>query len=247
MTDPALLEVIECCQRLERLAARFYSRQAAGAVEDGARRFWREVAADEGQHLRHWEALLATARDSTLPAVLDDAPATAAALRELEAEAERLTVAADDTPPAGAGEAALRLELAMLHPAFALLLHFAESDSAETAAATAYERHLRRFAGPDFPGGGAALRLVQAAVLDLWARNRELARQAREIRALRRCIPACAACHKVRGADGVWQTLGAYVEANAGVAFSHGLCPSCAAAALRDFEAGRRQGQPPPG
>lgn len=70
------------------------------------------------------------------------------------------------------------------------------------------------------------LRLV-GVQLQLRERVRELEEsQARE-QALRRLLPICAYCRKIRDDRNYWQMLEHYVAETAGVQFSHGVCPDC--------------------
>ena len=56
--------------------------------------------------------------------------------------------------------------------------------------------------------------------LDLTLKN------ARELEGL---LPVCAWCKKVRNEEGSWQELGASPQPRIKAAFSHGICPECAA------------------
>jgi hypothetical protein len=49
-----------------------------------------------------------------------------------------------------------------------------------------------------------------------------------ELSALRRLLPICASCKKVRDDHDYWQTVERYFAANLNVDFSHGICPDCA-------------------
>lgn len=63
--------------------------------------------------------------------------------------------------------------------------------------------------------------------LQLRERVRDLeASQDRE-RTLRRLLPICAYCRKIRDDHNYWQMLEHYVSETAGVQFSHGVCPDC--------------------
>jgi hypothetical protein len=55
--------------------------------------------------------------------------------------------------------------------------------------------------------------------------QRQKARE--EILRLRRFIPMCASCHKIRDDQGFWSALEQYVETHSKVLFSHSLCPPC--------------------
>lgn len=48
-----------------------------------------------------------------------------------------------------------------------------------------------------------------------------------EIFALRRILPICACCHKVRDDKDYWQDVEAYLQKNTKLTFSHGICPQC--------------------
>lgn len=48
-----------------------------------------------------------------------------------------------------------------------------------------------------------------------------------ELTELRRLIPMCAVCKKVRTDDNYWVQLESYLSRHWEVAFSHGLCPEC--------------------
>jgi hypothetical protein len=49
-----------------------------------------------------------------------------------------------------------------------------------------------------------------------------------ELSTLRRLLPICASCKKVRDDQDYWQTVERYFTANLNVDFSHGICPDCA-------------------
>ncbi|MCP3889846.1 MAG: hypothetical protein GY702_13375 [Desulfobulbaceae bacterium] len=48
-----------------------------------------------------------------------------------------------------------------------------------------------------------------------------------EIVELRRLIPICANCKKVRDDNNYWQEVEKYLDEHTGVQFSHGICPEC--------------------
>lgn len=49
-----------------------------------------------------------------------------------------------------------------------------------------------------------------------------------EVSALRRLIPICSFCKRVRRDDQVYEQIEAYVTRHSSVKFSHGICPECA-------------------
>jgi nitrogen fixation/metabolism regulation signal transduction histidine kinase len=48
-----------------------------------------------------------------------------------------------------------------------------------------------------------------------------------ELVALRRLIPICAGCKKIRNDSDYWESVEAYMAAEFQMTFSHGLCPDC--------------------
>jgi len=63
----------------------------------------------------------------------------------------------------------------------------------------------------------------------------ELTQALAQIKTLRDLLPICCACKKIRNDKGYWQQLESYISENAGVAFSHGLCPECAGSLYPDL------------
>ncbi len=56
-----------------------------------------------------------------------------------------------------------------------------------------------------------------------------------ELVALRRILPICAHCHKVRGDAKYWQDVESYCRRELAVDFSHGICPECLAQHYPDY------------
>jgi methyl-accepting chemotaxis protein len=71
------------------------------------------------------------------------------------------------------------------------------------------------------------LRVIQRTQ-ELTASNEELKQALDNVKKLRRLLPLCAWCKKMRNDNGYWTELERYVEKEAGVKFSHGICPDCA-------------------
>lgn len=68
-------------------------------------------------------------------------------------------------------------------------------------------------------------RVTGVAVMTRNVTGRRLAEQ--EAEALRRLVPVCSWCHRVRDEEGEWQDLESYVEKKSGSHVSHGMCPEC--------------------
>ncbi|MGB8169734.1 MAG: response regulator [Chthoniobacteraceae bacterium] len=54
-----------------------------------------------------------------------------------------------------------------------------------------------------------------------------------EVRQLKRLLPICMYCKKVRDDGDYWQEIDAYIHTQTGTDFSHGICPSCMELALK--------------
>jgi phosphoserine phosphatase RsbU/P len=55
----------------------------------------------------------------------------------------------------------------------------------------------------------------------------ELERAVDEVRQLKRLLPICMYCKKVRDDGDYWQEIETYIHAQTGTDFSHGICPEC--------------------
>jgi AmiR/NasT family two-component response regulator len=47
------------------------------------------------------------------------------------------------------------------------------------------------------------------------------------VKTLRRLLPICASCKKIRNDQGYWHMVEDYLSAHSDLVFSHGLCPDC--------------------
>jgi len=59
-------------------------------------------------------------------------------------------------------------------------------------------------------------------------RAQELEAALNEVKQLKRLIPICSHCKKIRDDNGYWNLLEEYFHENAEIDFSHGICPDCA-------------------
>jgi len=62
---------------------------------------------------------------------------------------------------------------------------------------------------------------------ELLVRTQELEQALGEVKVLRRLIPICANCKRVRTDAGDWQQLEEYIQDHSEVEFSHGVCQAC--------------------
>jgi GAF domain-containing protein len=80
------------------------------------------------------------------------------------------------------------------------------------------------------------------AQLELRRSNRDLAKALLEqqaaldqIRRLQSLLPMCSYCRRVRDEREEWRTIEEYIEHLGEVRLSHGICPTCYAAAAKEF------------
>jgi hypothetical protein len=59
-----------------------------------------------------------------------------------------------------------------------------------------------------------------------------LAEALAQVKLLKRLLPICAHCKRVRDDSGYWTELENYVRLNTETEFTHGICPSCSEAVL---------------
>ncbi len=57
--------------------------------------------------------------------------------------------------------------------------------------------------------------------------NKRLVEYVEEIKALRKLMPICATCKKVRDDKGFWEEVDVYLGRYLGTSFTHGICPEC--------------------
>jgi sigma-B regulation protein RsbU (phosphoserine phosphatase) len=62
---------------------------------------------------------------------------------------------------------------------------------------------------------------------ELLLRTQELERALLEVKVLRKFIPICAHCKRVRTDTGDWQRLEEYIQHHSEAEFSHGICQAC--------------------
>ncbi len=70
--------------------------------------------------------------------------------------------------------------------------------------------------------------------------NRELREATETIRTLKKLIPICAGCKKIRDDLGYWHQLESFLHTHADFNFTHGLCPTCAQKTVKELEAFKR-------
>lgn len=77
---------------------------------------------------------------------------------------------------------------------------------------------------------------------NLASRITELEENAIRMRQLKRLLPICMYCKKIRDDTDYWQEIEVYIRDHTGTDFSHGICPICVASELAVLEARKLAG-----
>ena len=57
-----------------------------------------------------------------------------------------------------------------------------------------------------------------------------------EIVTLKRLLPICASCKKIRNDDGYWEAVADYLRKNTDLDFTHSICPECTQKLYSEFD-----------
>ena len=80
------------------------------------------------------------------------------------------------------------------------------------------------------------LSMLLGTCADALAVARKTADLTKQINTLSGLLPICAWCKKVRDDQGYWKQIESYVESRTEAVFSHGVCPDCARAYLKELK-----------
>jgi hypothetical protein len=96
---------------------------------------------------------------------------------------------------------------------------------------TLFEIYIRGLLFIVFAGFGivvakivAKLRLSEEEKIQTIAK---LQKAQKEIAVLRKIVPICASCKKIRDNDNAWHQIEGYIRDHSDIEFTHGLCPDC--------------------
>jgi diguanylate cyclase (GGDEF)-like protein len=143
--EDQVLSIVGLCLSLDSLAADIYMRISASCATEDLRSFWREMADEEREHANLWERVLSAGRRQRLPPIFDDPEAVRESLQGVMSRVRDICQQWESSKSISHPFVlACRLELSMLHPAFATLFYFARA-MLDTDFYTAYETHLNRF------------------------------------------------------------------------------------------------------
>lgn len=181
MGSDILQEILESCLSLEKKAAAIFRAFAAHASRDDARSFWETVAAETNHHSALYERLNAPlAEGGTVPLVIYKPAETREELEMIERNIDEQFELYQAAPTSEAAcLLGFRLQLYLLHPAFASLCRMTKDVTGEDANDLGYGRYLRRFIDGIGTCGMATAEseLLGEALFRLWNEARQLAVQ----------------------------------------------------------------------
>lgn len=180
MADDILHEIIDACLSMERKAAEIFRIFAAHAERDDARRFWETVATETRHHSALFERLRPSEGGEAVPLIVYKPAETREELEMIGRSIDEQLARYQESPtPEAACLLGFRLQLFLLHPAFASLCRMTKDVTGEDANDTGYGIYLRRFIDGVGACGlaSAETELLGEALFRLWNEARQLAAQ----------------------------------------------------------------------
>ena len=149
MTDETLLEIIDTCLTIDRMAWTIYSRLEKAFSGHEVGRFWADMAREEQTHVAFWESLGEFARKEFLPQMFQDSSVVLEGLRHSVDAVTRLDSQCEACADVNmAFILAYRLEFVLMHPAFETLFRFANDSNLPLGLENPeqeYDSHIQRF------------------------------------------------------------------------------------------------------
>ena len=225
-----LRKIFNLCHSIELAAEEAYFKISDHTEADEFKLFWLDISQDEKRHASYWEQLIELQKKGSVNNPFDNPKLVADELNSMKAKIEEVI----DNEHLNSDFSdlilwAYQIEHHMLHPAFAIFYRVLATDSGDISPEEDYQNHINKFAQmvKKHLNDKPELILVGEILSSIWQRNRELANQFYQIKALRGLIPICANCKQVRNDEGYWEQIESYIERNSDTTFTHGICPEC--------------------
>jgi len=230
MAESVLTEIIQQSIKLEGSAMQAYNTLAGQNPEGPLREFWKDMAAQEWSHVSYWKTLLQLAEERKIRNIFDDPEKILSDLMSLQTRVDELLEDCRENPDLiSSFLLAYRLEIFVMHPAFAAMFYIMRGQTGDKSPVDNYEAHIDGLfdAMQRFGALRPELQMIAELARKLWMFNLDQARQLADIMSLRELIPICMHCKNVRNDQGFWDKVEAYVGKHMKVDFSHGICPDC--------------------
>ena len=125
-----LRNIFTLCRSIELAAEAVYLKISEQSVVDEQKSFWLEISQDEKRHAKYWEQLLDFQRKGALTNLFDNPELIADELNTMKHKIDEMIN--NEHLNGNFYDLilwAFRIEHYMLHPAFAMLYHFLETDT----------------------------------------------------------------------------------------------------------------------
>lgn len=225
-----LEDILLICLEIERAASGYYHTIYEQTDSHEQKAFWEDVSKDEDRHFDYWDRLLLMERDGLLHSVFDDPEMIKDELKAMSQELRRILEGKTCKNDASSAIlTALKLESHMLHPAFIALFRALSRETDDPSPEEDYWEHVGKLSAfvKKFLPQNAELNLVAEILPRMWKNNTEMVDHLDQVRTLRRLLPICANCKKIRDDKGYWNQIETYLEQHAYAKFTHGICPEC--------------------
>ncbi len=225
-----LTDIVAQCLDLEKKAIQIYKKLRDRTKEEDLKTFWSEMSAQEGQHVRYWQGLFDLVKARKIPDVFDHPMDVLDELKAVEKKIDSILQGETDlSKTANAFLTAYQTEYFLLHPAFEAMFFLMRKLTGDNSPEEGYRGHIHgliemmRKQGQNRP----EFELIAELTGQLWERNQQLAGQMADIKRLRRLLPICMYCKKIRNEKGYWEEVDNYISNHSDTVFSHGICNDC--------------------
>ncbi len=144
--EEVLVDILSICLSLDKKASEIYSNFSSVAKDKRIKNFWKDMSAQEQEHVLFWEKILTMAKNGMLPQVFDRPYELMRELKAMRSNIDMLLKRSKRIQnTTDAFLVAYRVEFFMLHPEFQSLFHFIKTVLNEPTPGDEYEAHLRGF------------------------------------------------------------------------------------------------------
>jgi len=144
--EEVLVDILSICLSLDKKASEIYANFSKNAKNKQIRAFWKDMSAQEQEHVIFWEKILTMAQSGMLPQVFDRPYELREELKTMQSNIAQLVKRSKHiSNTIDAFLVAYRVEFVMLRPEFQSMFHFIKTVLNEPTPGDEYEAHLRGF------------------------------------------------------------------------------------------------------
>jgi diguanylate cyclase (GGDEF)-like protein len=144
--EEVLVDILSTCLSLDKKASEIYAHFSKSAKDEQIKAFWKDMSAQEQEHVHFWAKILTMAQNGMLPQVFDRPYELREELKGMSSNIDTLVKRSKRIRnTTDAFLVAYRVEFFMLHPEFQSLFHFIKAVLNEPTPGDEYEAHLKGF------------------------------------------------------------------------------------------------------